>query len=155
MKMSEEKNEMLSVMVNICTRVVTLIFIVTSIAMAITGQLEEIRWSVRDIWGVLLIGIVSGLCIGIFYIKKNMSAKIIGGLQILYFFILNAVLFFIGLKLGWFAKEVSSVISMEIMFVVIYFAVSFLVYLFDFNEAKKINKIIQDRKKSKPTIKDD
>ena len=149
MKMSEEKNEMFSVMVNICTRVVTLIFIVAPLVMIIMGKAEDIKWALRDIWGVLLIGIVSGLFFGLFYIKKNMSGKQIVLLEILYFLILNVVLLFVGLKLGWFVKEISSLATMEIMFVVIYFAVTFLVYLFDFNEAKKINKKIQDRKKSK------
>jgi Na+/melibiose symporter-like transporter len=37
---------------------------------------------------------------------------------------------------------------MEFMFVLIYAAVSVLVYMLDYNEAKKINQKIQDRKKS-------
>ena len=146
MKNSEERKEMFSVMINICTRVVTLIFIISTLVIGLSGNMDDIRWTVLDIWGVLFIGIVSGGFFGLFYIKKNLTVKQSVFIHIIYFLILNCVLLVIGLKLGWFVKEVSSLVTMEIMFVVIYFAVSCLVYLFDFNEAKKINKKIQDRK---------
>ena len=78
-----------------------------------------------------------------------MTGKMIFFIQILYFLILNCILLFTGLYLGWFVKEFSSILVMEIMFIVIYFAVTFLVYLLDFNEAKKINQKLQIRKKEK------
>ena len=67
--------------------------------------------------------------------------------EILYFLILNSVLVFIGLNLGWFQKELKSLAIMEIMFVLIYIIVTLLVYLLDFSEAKKINEKLQARKK--------
>ena len=147
MKSSEERNECFSVMINIFTRVVTFIFLVASLHTLITGKFNKIHFSVKDILGVLLMGLVSGLAFGIFYIKKNMSAKLIVIVQIFYFLILNAVLLLIGLNLGWFKKEISSLVAMEIMFIVVYFVVTLLVYLVDFNEAKKINQKLNDRKK--------
>jgi len=147
----EERKEILSVMINICTRVVTLIFIVVSLfnELGFFSRNGELSWGLNDIWGVLIIGISSGLFFGLFYIKKNMTGKMIFFLQILYFLILNCILLFTGLYLGWFVKEFSSILVMEIMFIVIYFAVTFLVYLLDFNEAKKINQKLQIRKKEK------
>ena len=102
---------------------------------------------IKDIWGVLLIGIVSGLAFSIFFIKKNMSNKQFVLCEILYFLILNAVLCFVGFNLGWFEKKLSSIATMEVMFVVIYIIVTLLVYLLDFNEAKKINEKLQARKR--------
>jgi hypothetical protein len=62
---------------------------------------------------------------------------------------LNSILLFTGLYLGWFVKEFSSIMKMEIIFILIYFVVTLLLYLFDFNEAKKINQKLQSRKKEK------
>lgn len=147
----EDRKEMLSVMINICTRVVTLIFIVVSIfnKAGFLYKNTEVSWGLNDILGVLIIGIASGLLFGLFYIKKNISGRIMLVLQIIYFLILNSILLFVGLYLGWFVKEFSSIIKMEIIFVLIYFVVTLLLYFFDFNEAKKINQRLQSRKKEK------
>lgn len=147
----EDRKEMLSVMINICTRVVTLIFIVVSIfnKAGFLYKNTEVSWGMNDILGVLIIGIASGLLFGLFYIKKNISGRIMLVLQIIYFLILNSILLFVGLYLGWFVKEFSSIIKMEIIFVLIYFVVTLLLYFFDFNEAKKINQRLQSRKKEK------
>lgn len=147
----EDRKEMLSVMINICTRVVTLIFIVVSIfnKAGFLYKNTEVSWGLNDILGVLIIGIASGLLFGLFYIKKNISGRILLVLQIIYFLILNSILLFVGLYLGWFVKEFSSIIKMEIIFVLIYFVVTLLLYFFDFNEAKKINQKLQSRKKEK------
>ena len=147
----EDRKEMLSVMINICTRVVTLIFIEVSIfnKAGFLYKNTEVSWGLNDILGVLIIGIASGLLFGLFYIKKNISGRIMLVLQIIYFLILNSILLFVGLYLGWFVKEFSSIIKMEIIFVLIYFVVTLLLYFFDFNEAKKINQKLQSRKKEK------
>lgn len=147
MKSSEERNECFSVMINIFTRVVTFIFLVASLHTLITGKFNKIHFSVKDILGVLLMGLVSGLAFGIFYIKKNMKARTIKILSIIYFLILNVVLFFIGISFGWFDKNLESLLTMEIMFVLVYLVVSVLVYIFDFNVTKKINQKLKDRKK--------
>ncbi len=147
MKHSENNDGMLSVMINICTRVVTLIFIMITIFRKFFSQSGELYMGLKDIWGVLIIGIVSGLFFGLFLIKKNMTNRQLILCEIAYFLILNSVLVFIGLNLGWFQKELKSLAIMEIMFVLIYIIVTVLVYLLDFSEAKKINEKLQARKK--------
>ena len=147
MKHSENNDGMLSVMINICTRVVTMIFIMITIFRKFFSPSGNLYMGLKDIWGVLIIGIVSGLLFGIFLIKKNMTNRQLILCEIVYFLILNSVLVFIGLNLGWFQKEVKSIVIMEIMFVLIYIIVTLLVYLLDFSEAKKINEKLQARKK--------
>ena len=147
MKHSVNNDGMLSVMINICTRVVTMIFIMITIFRKFFSSSGELYMGLKDIWGVLIIGIVSGFAFGIFLIKKNMTNRQFTLCKILYFLILNSVLVFIGLNLGWFQKELKSLVIMEIMFVLIFFIVTLLVYLLDFSEAKKINEKLQARKK--------
>ncbi len=145
----ENKDGMISVMINICTRVVTMIFIMIIFFNKFIVPSGELYMGLKDILGVLLIGIVSGLAFSIFLIKKNMSNKQFVLCEIIYFLILNAVLCFTGFNLGWFSKELSSIVIMEVMFIVIYVIVTLLVYLLDFNEAKKINEKLQARKKDR------
>lgn len=147
---SQERNkEMISIMINICTRVVTLVFMIATLFILIFSEDKDIRWSITDIWGVLLIGIVSGAGFGIFYIKKNMSNRLLLLLKAIYFLMINAVLFFVALKLGWMKKDWGSIALMEVMFILVYFLVDALVYLLDFNEAKKINEKLKSRRKNK------
>lgn len=147
MKNSDDRKEMFSIMINIATRVITMIFIIISVFYMIIGDAFLIKLSLEDVCGILLMGLTSGLAFGLFYIKKNITTRQSVIIHIIYFSILNIVLLLIGLHLGWFKKELSSLISMEIMFVVVYAVVTLLVYLFDFNEAKKINQKLNDRKK--------
>ncbi len=149
MRNRENKDGMISVMINICTRVVTMIFIMIIFFNKFIVPSGELYMELKDILGVLLIGIVSGLAFSIFFIKKNMSNKQFVLCEIIYFLILNAVLCFTGFNLGWFSKELSSIVIMEVMFIVIYVIVTLLVYLLDFNEAKKINEKLQARKKDR------
>ncbi len=143
---SKERNEIFSIMINICTRVVTLVFVVTTLYQRFIAH-QDAHWSISDIWGVLFIGIFSGLSGGLFVVQRDSSKVRTIVFHIVYFFLLNAVLLFTSLYLGWFEKELSSLLTMELMFVLIYIAVSVLVYMLDYNEAKKINQRIQDRKK--------
>ena len=147
MKNSDEIKEMISIMINIATRVITMIFVIISVFYLVIGDADLIKFSLEDICGILVMGLASGLAFGLFYIKKNTTTKQSIIIHIIYFSILNVVLLLIGLHLGWFRKELSSLISMEIMFVAVYAVVTLLVYLFDFNEAKKINQKLNDRKK--------
>ena len=148
MRYDEKKDGMLSIMINICTRVVTMIFIMITLFRKFFDPTGNLIMGLKDIWGVLLIGIVSGLAFGIFFIKKNMSNRQLILCEILYFLILNTVLCFVGLNIGWFDKELKSMAIMELMFVLIYIVVTALVYLLDFNETRKINKKLKDRKKN-------
>ncbi len=148
MKYDEKRDGMFSIMINICTRVVTMIFIVITLFRKFFSPSGELYMGIKDIWGVLLMGIVSGLAFAIFYIKKNMTNRQFILCEIVYFLILNAVLFFVGLNLGWFKKELTSLAIMETMFILIYIVVTTLVYLLDFNETRKINEKLKSRKKN-------
>lgn len=148
MKNNEKNDGMISVMINICTRVITMIFVMITIFRKAFDPSGTIILTLKDIWGVILIGGVSGLSFGIFYIKKNMSNRMLILSKILYFLIINATLCIVGLNIGWFKKEVTSIVIMEVMFVLVFVLVSILVYLLDFNDAKKINQKLKDRKNS-------
>ena len=101
---------------------------------------------IDDILGVIFIGAVSGLAFGIFYVKNNLSARGAALLQLLYFAIINATVCATGFCLSWFKKELKTILVVEAMFILIYFLVTFFVYMFDFNEAKKINEKLKARK---------
>ncbi len=146
MKNMEEKNDIISVMINICTRVVTLIFFIVTLSGCIFNH-GEVHYSVRDVFGILLMGVISGLSFSIYLIKKNMTKKDSIIFQIIHFLILNVTLMVIGLYLNWFEKEFKSIFSMELMFTFVFLTVTSLVYIFDFNETKKINQKLKDRKK--------
>ena len=146
MKNMEEKNDIISVMINICTRVVTLIFFIVTVSGCIFNH-GEVHYSVRDVFGILLMGVISGLSFSIYLIKKNMTKKDSIIFQIIHFLILNVTLMVIGLYLNWFEKEFKSIFSMELMFTFVFLTVTSLVYIFDFNETKKINQKLKDRKK--------
>ena len=139
MKNSENRSEIISLMVNICTRVISLIFLVETV-------IAHSDWDAKSIAGVLLIGIISGLAYGLLFIKRDMSRKQTFFSFLIYALILNAVLFFIGLNLGWIKKEVASFAKMEAIFLFVFFGVYFITYLVDFSEAKKINRKLKDRK---------
>lgn len=144
MKNSECKGEMISVMLNICSRVISLIFLVVTLFSVISGK--DICWMKGDVFGVIFIGLVSGVGFGIFYIKKNMSKAMTLILYIIYFLLINAVLFFVGFRLNWIHNNCISAATMEAMFVIVFFGVYTLMYLTDMKEADKINQKIKDRK---------
>ena len=138
--------KLFSVMLNICARVVTLILLFIVILRKFFTPDGTLLLSMQDIWGILFIGLVSGVAFGLFYLKKNMSGREVLLTHCAYFLIVNASLSLTGFHLGWFKKELPSIALMEAMFTVIYILVTLLVYLLDFNEAKKINEKLQARK---------
>lgn len=139
--------KLFSVMLNICARVVTLILLFIAILRKLFTPDGTLLLSLQDIWGILFIGLVSGVAFGLFYLKKNMSGREVLLTHCAYFLIVNATLSLTGFHLGWFKKELPSIVLMEAMFTVIYILVTLLVYLLDFNEAKKINEKLQARKR--------
>lgn len=146
MKRSDSKKEMLSVMTNICARVVTLIFVFITLFRKFFNPSGNLMMGIEDIWGVIFIGAVSGLAFGIFYVKTNLSARGTALLQLLYFAIINVTVCATGFCLNWFKIELKPILVVEAMFVLIYFLVTFCIYMFDFNEAKKINEKLKARK---------
>ncbi len=145
MKNPEEKENIFSIMINISTRVVTLIFVIATLIPYLTGDKNQ-HWSFTDIWGVLLIGIISGLMFGVYYVLKNPSKLLTNFFFICYFLVINALVLGLGFKLHWFSTELKSVLFMEGMFLLVFFLVYVLVYVFDFNQTKKINQKLLDRK---------
>ena len=145
MKNSEEKENMFSVMINICTRVVTITFIIATLIPFLTGDTNQ-HWSITDIWGVLFIGIFSGLLFGLYYSFEMTSRLKFNLFFICYFLIINVLVLGLGFKLHWFSAEVKSILLMESMIIIVFFLVYVLVYVFDFNQTKKINQKLQDRK---------
>ena len=139
--------KLFSVMLNICARVVTFILLFIAILRKFFTPDGKLLLSMQDIWGILFIGLVSGVAFGLFYLKKNMSGREALLTHCAYFLIVNASLSLTGFHLGWFKKELPSIALMEAMFTVIYILVTLLVYLLDFNEAKKINEKLQARKR--------
>ncbi len=147
MKRSDSKKEMFSVMTNICARVVTLIFVFITLFRKFFNSSGNLMMGIEDILGVIFIGAVSGIAFGIFYVKKDLGIKGTALLQFLYFAIINATVCATGFCLNWFKKELKTILVVEAMFVLIYFLVTFCVYAFDFNEAKKINEKLKARKR--------
>ncbi len=146
MNRSDSKKEMFSVMTNICARVVTLIFVFILLFRKFFNPSGNLMMGIDDILGVLFIGAVSGLAFGIFYVKNNLSARGTALLQLLYFAIINATVCATGFYLNWFKRGFKHILVVEAMFVLIYFLVTICVYMFDFNEAKKINEKLKARK---------
>lgn len=136
---NENRCEMFTVMLNISTRVITLIILISSI-------IDKSDWRKESIWGIMFMGAFSGLAYGLFYIKKNMTRIQTFIFYLLYIALLNVVLFIVGLRLGWIQKDLYSCAKLEIMFLLVFFGVYFLTYLFDFHEARKINQKLKDRK---------
>lgn len=142
----DNKKEMFSVMTNICARVVTLIFVFITLFRKFFNSSGNLSMGIDDILGVIFIGAVSGLAFGIFYVKNNLSARGTALLQLLYFAIINATVCATGFYLNWFKRGLKHILVVEAMFVLIYFLVTICVYMFDFNEAKKINEKLKARK---------
>ncbi len=138
-----EKDGILSFMINICTRVVTVVFIVATVVSFFTGNKAQ-QWSISDIWGVLIIGIISGLVFGLIFIKRNISKFHVLFYEFVYFIIINALVLRIGLKLNWFSTDFRSVLIMEGTFILIFVAVYLLFYRFDYKRKRRFSKKHKD-----------
>ena len=145
MKKREENENFFSIMINISTRVVTMTFIIATLIPFFTGNKNQ-HWSIADIWAVLFIGIFSGLLFGLFFILERASKIQLNIFWLCYFLLINTLVFALGFKLRWFSTELKSILLMEGMFLLVFLVVYVLVYVFDFNQTKKINQKLQDRK---------
>ena len=145
MKNREENENFFSIMINISTRVVTMIFIIATLIPFFNGNRNQ-HWSIADIWAVLFIGIFSGLLFRLFFILERSSKIQLNIFWLCYFLLINALVLALGFKLGWFYTELKSILLMEGMFLLVFLVVYVLVYVFDFNQTKKINQKLQDRK---------
>lgn len=143
--------EKISELIKVFTRVVTTIFIIASVYLYIFWGTQKV-FSVIDIFGILIIGFVSAICIIPFMSEKEYSKKALLALNILYFLELNIASLVIGFILKWFCFEViSSVVLFELVIIAVYVIVSVINYKIDLNEAnemnKKLNSIVDDMKK--------
>lgn len=138
--------DILSQMINICTRVVTSIFVISTPVAFLFGD-NKVTFSSSDVLSIITIGLISGVEFLIFYIPKKISKKLMILLQFIYFAIINTAVLLIGFRQGWFnVNDKASVLMMEGMFVLVYIIVTVLVFVFDFREANKMNKLLQKRK---------
>lgn len=133
-------------MLNIATRVTTLIFLFSTVFTFFLSGPNSI-YSIKDIIGILIIGLLSGLFFFIFYIPKNPGKKLMFFLQLIYFLLINATVFISGYLLKWMENLNSfSFIYLEIMILGIYIIVRVSFFLLDYREATKLNKLLQKRK---------
>lgn len=141
--------EIVSQMFNICFRVITFIFAISSIAMSCFNA-DYTGFGSKDIWYVILIGVISGLLFIIYYIPKKVSKKLMLGLQAIYFASINVTVMVIGAKLHWYNPEQKlSIAVMEGIFVLVYFIVLVLTYIIDYKKASRMNYLLQKRKEKK------
>lgn len=146
MKRELDFKGILSQMINICTRVTTLIFLFSTILLKFTNP--GITYiPLTDILYIILIGVISGLAFIIYYIPKNPGKKMMLFLEVCYFLIINVSVMFFAIKLNWISiVSKTSVIAMELLIIIIYVIVKVLFYFFDFREANKMNDLLQKRK---------
>ncbi|MBR7064988.1 MAG: hypothetical protein IKI31_07580, partial [Treponema sp.] len=93
MKTSAEKDDIIFVMIDVCTRVVTMVFVVFSIVATLTKQSDSFRFTLRDVNGILFMGIISGIATGMLCLKNQVSKKQEILFQFIHFLILNSSLF--------------------------------------------------------------
>ena len=141
MKDDSRLREMILQMINICTRVTTLVF-----ALSTLTQYEYLP--VKDVWYIILIGVISAVSYCIFYIPKKIGKKLMVVIQILYFAIINVSVLLIGKKRQWLnLSDKKSFIIMEGMIVLVYILVTASCYILDYRNANKMNDKLKERKR--------
>ena len=149
MKRESDIKGIFSQIINICTRVTTLIFLFSTILMKYTNP-DVTYIPLTDILYIILIGVISGLAFLIYYIPKNPGKKMMLFLEVCYFLIINVSVMFFAIKLEWInIVNKTSVTAMEIFIIVIYVIVKALFFFLDFREANKMNNLLQKRKEKK------
>ena len=137
--------EKIGELIKVFTRVVTTIFIIASVYLYIFWGTQKV-FSVIDIFGILIIGFVSAICIIPYMSDKEYSKKGLLLLNILYFFEINIVSLVVGFVRQWFSFEhISTVICFELVIIVVYVIVSLINYKIDLNEANEMNKKLNSK----------
>lgn len=141
--------EVILQMINICTRVVTMIFVIATLTMQLTDK-SFTALRTCDIWCIILIGVVAALLYLIYIIPKKIGKKLMIVLETIYFLSINATVLLIGAKLRWYnpANKLSFII-MEGMIILIYIIVFVSCYVFDYQKANKMNDLLKQRKLKK------
>lgn len=139
--------QMILQMINICTRVVTCIFAISTLTMMIFGIGGFTGYGITDVWCIILIGVVSGIGFGIFYIPKKIGKLLMFFMELFYFAIINITVICIAAKMHWYnPADKASTIVMEGMVVLVFILVTVLCYVFDYHDATKMNYLLKMRK---------
>ncbi|MCR4736007.1 MAG: DUF3021 family protein, partial [Treponema sp.] len=132
--------EKINIMIMIFTRVVTAIFLIASIYIALFFGYER-ALAIKDIWAIMLIGLFSAICYLPFLFEINYSKTAMIILQIVYFVTINVVTLFAGYLCHWFTlKNPINLLSFEAVVICVYALVMILSYKIDSTSAKKMNK---------------
>lgn len=139
--------ELINSLISIFTRVVTSIFIFTSIYLiAFVGF--SAKFDIFDILFILLIGLISAVCYIPFLVDKSISKTKMLIMEIVYFLIINTIVLIIGNYSGWFCfTQIASFLAFEGVIVAVYAFVLFISYKVDSNTADQLNKKLHDRNK--------
>ena len=137
--------EKITAILEIFTRVVTAIFFFATLYEALFVSME-VTFKIIDIWGIMLIGILCGICYLPMLSEKNYSKRTMIILQIAYFIIINAATLVTGFLLRWFNfKNPIAVLSFEVVIILVYLTVMLISYKIDAVSAKKMNKKLEER----------
>lgn len=140
--------EKINILISIFTRVVSAIFIFTSMYLAcFVGPSAIFRLS--DILFILFIGLISAVCYLPLLSDRTFSKTKMLVMQIIYFLIINTVVLVTGYFMKWFCfEEKLSFFAFEGVIIAVYLIVILIFYKLDSGAAEKMNKKLRDRKGS-------
>ena len=141
--------EQINTLISIFTRVVSAIFVFTSIYLACFVGFSA-TFKLKDILFILLIGLISAVCYLPMLGDRTFSKAQMLALQIGYFLVINTVVLVTGYFLTWFCFEDKlSFIAFESVIIAVYLIVMFVSYKVDSGSAEKMNKRLRDRNSSR------
>ena len=141
--------EQINTLISIFTRVVSAIFVFTSIYLACFVGFSA-TFKLKDILFILLIGLISAVCYLPMLGDRTFSKAQMLALQIGYFLVINIVVLVTGYFLTWFCfEDKASFIAFEGVIIAVYLIVMFVSYKVDSGSAEKMNKRLRDRNSSR------
>lgn len=141
--------EQINTLISIFTRVVSAIFVFTSIYLACFVGFSA-TFKLKDILFILLIGLISAVCYLPMLGDRTFSKAQMLALQIGYFLVINTVVLVTGYFLTWFCfEDKASFIAFEGVIIAVYLIVMFVSYKVDSGSAEKMNKRLRDRNSSR------
>lgn len=144
--MENKMRRILETMINTFTRVTSMIIVIEIIYIYFIFG-ENITLTIRDLLGVVGIGLISAISSILIIMSENKSKPTRLIIQIIYFLIINASVITIGFFLKWFSFQYKeSVIAMEFVILLVYAIVMFISYKIDSSDIKGINEILKKRK---------
>ncbi len=136
--------EKIKFLLSFFTRIVTVILVIDTLVLFIVKG-KDVRLSLLDITGILLIG----LCCTIFYIPfltdKPVSKRKMIFLSILYLVEINSVTLLFGHFFKWFCfANIKSFCAFESVIIATYILIMIIFYKIDFSTADKMNEKLKD-----------